>query len=119
MTDTEDDIIRGFEEALAVREDDRFVLALFVSGASARSARAITNAKALCEEHLAGRYDLTIVDLHEDLSVARQSRVLAAPTLVRHHPLPVRRFVGDLSDPSRVLVALGLGDADAPNPAAG
>jgi len=107
-----------YEEAQAALGDSRFELTLFVSGASDRSARAITNARELCEAHLHGRYDLTVVDLHEDLSRALDNRVLAAPTLVRQRPLPVRRFVGDLSDVVRVLSALGIATGD-PAPIAG
>jgi circadian clock protein KaiB len=83
-------------------------LTLFVNGASGLSARAIADARALCDARLGGRYDLAIVDIHEDPGAALRSQVLAAPTLVKNQPLPVRRIVGDLSDPTKVHLALEL-----------
>jgi circadian clock protein KaiB len=89
-----------------------YELTLFVSGASEISARAITNARSLCDTHLGGRGRLSVVDVHEDTTVALPAGVLAVPTLVRDRPLPVRRFAGDLAHIDRVLHALDLaGDA--------
>jgi circadian clock protein KaiB len=89
-----------------------FELTLFVSGASEISARAIANARSLCDTHLGGRGRLLVVDVHESSTVALAAGVLAVPTLVRDQPLPVRRFVGDLAHVDRVLHALDLtGDA--------
>ena len=83
-------------------------LTLFVSGASELSARAIADARRLCDNHLGGRGHLSVVDVHEDPAAALTSRVIAAPTLVRNLPLPVRRHVGDLSRTDKVLLALDL-----------
>jgi circadian clock protein KaiB len=85
-----------------------YVLTLFVSGASDISALAISNARALCENYLPGRYRLQVVDVHRDLAKMMLHNVLAAPTLLREQPLPIRRLVGDLSDTGRVLAALGI-----------
>ena len=87
---------------------ERYVLRLFVTGMSPRSSRAIANARSLCEQHLPGGYDLDIVDLYQDPARARSEQIIAAPTLVRKQPLPLRRLVGDLSDTPRVLRSLGL-----------
>lgn len=84
------------------------MLQLFVSGMSPRSTSAIKTIKALCEELLAGRYTLEIVDLYDHPQAARVQHVLASPTLVRQRPLPVRRLIGDLSDRATVLRTLGL-----------
>jgi circadian clock protein KaiB len=92
----------------ATRDDARYELTLFVSGASDLSARAIGNARELCDTHLAGRYELAVVDVHEDAAAALNSDVIAAPTLVRNWPLPVRKLVGDLSRTDKVLIALDL-----------
>ena len=81
-------------------------LTLFVSGASTSSARAIRHVQALCDEHLHGRYRLTVVNVHTEPGLARTHRVYATPTLIRESPLPERRVVGDFSDPVRVLNAL-------------
>lgn len=85
-----------------------YELTLFVSGASDISARAIANARQLCDTHLDGRCHLSVVDVHEDPAAVLSSRVLAAPTLVKNRPLPVRKHVGDLSNTAKVLLALDL-----------
>jgi circadian clock protein KaiB len=87
---------------------DDYALTLYVNGASDRSGRAVASTRHLCDTHLSGRFRLTVLDLHEDPAGALRSGVLAAPTLVRNHPLPVRRFVGDLSRTDEVLAALEL-----------
>ena len=79
-----------------------------MSGASELSGRAIANARRLCETHLAGRYELSVVDIHETPKALIDDEVLATPTLVRTLPLPVRKLVGDLSRTDTVLRALGL-----------
>jgi circadian clock protein KaiB len=86
-------------------------LMLFVSGASDLSARAIASATELCDVRLGGRYRLSVVDVHGDPAATLSSGVHAAPTLVRTVPLPMRRFVGDLSDADAVLSRLGINDA--------
>lgn len=85
-----------------------YVLKLFVTGMSPRSTAAVATVKAICEEHLAGRYDLEVVDLYRSPERAREEQVVAAPTLVRSNPLPERRLVGNLSDLPRVLRGLSL-----------
>jgi circadian clock protein KaiB len=89
---------------------DRREMTLFVSGASELSVRAIANARALCDMQVDGRYRLCVVDVHEGdgAAILTASGVLATPTLVKNWPLPARKFVGDLSDTDKVLVALGL-----------
>lgn len=83
-------------------------LTLFVSGASDLSIRAIAHARALADTHLAGRYNLSVVDVHVGAAAAVSSGVVVTPTLVKTWPLPVRRFIGDLSHTDRVLSALDL-----------
>lgn len=103
-----DATLQRLEAALAGLEGACYELTLFVSGASSSSARAIGNIQALCEAHLAGRHKLTIVDINQDPELVRDSRVLATPTLLKGHPAPERRLVGDLSDLDRVLLALDV-----------
>lgn len=86
----------------------RYVLKLYVTGASRRSQRAIRNLNEICEQFLAGQYDLAIIDLYQFPDSARKAGVLAAPTLVREMPSPVRRLIGDLSQKDRVLLFLDL-----------
>ncbi|MCC5948163.1 MAG: hypothetical protein JJT89_06875 [Nitriliruptoraceae bacterium] len=118
MTCDHDEVLDSFERAAAAAAAGpvTYVMTLYVAGASGRSAQAITNAQALCDTHLAGRHELAIVDLLDDRGAVRDSRVLAAPTLVVHQPPPTRQFVGDLSEPRRVLDALGIPPATSPQP---
>ena len=84
-------------------------LRLYVAGQSVKSLRAFANLKELCEQHLAGQYEIEIVDLVENPSLAGGDDILAVPTLVRRLPPPLRKVIGDLSDTERVLVGLRLG----------
>jgi circadian clock protein KaiB len=86
----------------------RFVLRLYVTGMTPRSALAIENVRVICEEHLHGRYELEVVDLYQQPALARSEQILAAPTLIKELPLPLRRLLGDMSDHDRVLVGLDL-----------
>jgi circadian clock protein KaiB len=87
-------------------------LRLYVAGQSPKSLRAFANLKAMCETHLAGRYEIEIIDLIEHPGLARSDDILAIPTLVRRLPAPLRKVIGDLSDTERVLVGLRIHDAD-------
>ena len=86
--------------------DEVWHLRLYVAGQSPRSTRAIANLKKLCDQHLAGRHEIEIIDLVAHPSLARGDDVLAVPTLVRYLPLPLRKVIGDLSDTESVLVGL-------------
>lgn len=108
MTAPDDTTLAQFENEIAARGEVSYKLTLFVSGASDLSARAISNARRVCETHLAGRYELSVVDVHEDPAALLSSRVVAVPTLVKSWPLPVRMVVGDLSHTDRVISALDL-----------
>jgi circadian clock protein KaiB len=103
-----------FEAALADVGTTGYGLILFVSGASELSARAIANAWALCDEHLTGRYDLSIVDVNETPEAATERDVFATPTLVKIRPLPELKLVGDLSDMAKVLAALLISPTSIP-----
>ena len=97
-----------FEKALAKDAGGRYVLRLYVTGASERSGLAIANLRAMCDEHLAGRYDLEVIDVYQEPLLALDGHILAAPTLVKDAPLPVRRLLGDLSDREKLFVALDI-----------
>ena len=83
-------------------------LRLYVAGQSPKSLQAFANLKVLCEQHLAGRYEIEVIDLVEQPGLARTDDILAIPTLVRRLPAPPRKIIGDLSDTERVLVGLRL-----------
>lgn len=97
---------RSFDADLGA--DDIWLLRLYVAGQSPKSLNALANLKALCEEHLAGRYEIDVVDLVEHPSLARSDDILAIPTLVRRMPEPLRKIIGDLSNTERVLVGLRI-----------
>ena len=89
-----------------------FELRLYIAGQSPKCVRAIDNLRAVCEEHLAGRYSIEVIDLIERPQLARGDEIIAVPTLVRKLPEPIRRIIGDLSDTDRVLVGLQLRPKD-------
>lgn len=93
------------EEAI---EDGHYNLRLYVAGKTVKSAAALLNLKQICEEHLAGRYRIEVVDLLENPQLAAGDQILAVPTLVRRLPPPLKRIIGNLSDTERVLVGLDL-----------
>ena len=99
-----------FEEALKKRALKRakYILRLYVTGSTGRSLRAVHNLKKLCEEHLPEDYDLEVIDIYKDPEAAREEQIVAAPTLVKKLPLPIRKFVGDLSNTQKVLLGLDI-----------
>ncbi len=96
------------ESAAAGRATERYVLKLYVTGATARSLRAVANVKAICEQYLKGRYDLEVVDIYRRPELLRRDQIVAVPTLIKKLPLPLRLLVGDLSRTEQVLQGLGL-----------
>ena len=84
-----------------------YVLRLYVSGSTLKSARAVENIKRICEEHLKNRYHLEVIDIYQQTDLARGDQIVAVPTLIRRRPLPMRRLIGDLSNTENVLLGLG------------
>ena len=98
-----------FEAAAASAKDAaHYVLRLYVTGTTPHSSRAIVNIRKICEEHLEGRYDLEIVDISQHSMLAEGEQIIAAPTLIKKLPLPLRRFIGDMSQTERILLGLDL-----------
>ena len=102
------DSTEAFERLLAGPQEENHILRLYVTGMTPQSVRAITNVKKICEEHLQGRYELEVVDLYQQPQLAAGEQILAAPTLIKKLPLPLRRIIGDMSRTERVLVGLDL-----------
>jgi circadian clock protein KaiB len=100
--------VRRYEERLIAAGEPFYDLTLYVSGASDLAARAIVNARHLCEGHLAGHSRLSVVDVQDDIAAVHASGILATPTLVKNLPLPSRKVVGDLSHTARVILGLDL-----------
>jgi len=94
--------------ATVARENDTFLLKLYVAGQTPRSVAAIENLNRICEVHLHGRYKLEVVDLARNPEQARNDKILAIPTLVRSLPTPIMRIIGDLSDTEQVLMGLNI-----------
>ena len=86
----------------------QYLLRLYVTGTTGKSMRAIQNVRRICEEHLRGLYDLEVVDIYKNLPLARGDQIIAAPTLIKRLPEPLRRLIGDMSDEQRVLVGLDV-----------
>ena len=88
--------------------EDHWNLRLYVAGTTPKSVAAISNLRKFCEEHLAGRYTIEVIDLLENPKLARSDQIVAIPTLVRKIPTPMRKIIGDLSDRERVLVGFDI-----------
>ena len=96
------------EEASLKTSEIHYVLRLYIAGITPKSTRAIANIKKICEQELKGRYELDIVDIYQQPELAQTAQIIAAPTLIKELPLPLRKVIGDLSDTERVIVGLNL-----------
>ena len=86
----------------------KYVLRLYVSGSTSKSALAVKNIKRICEQYLKNRYDLEVIDICQHPNLARDEQIVAVPTLIKRLPLPLQRLVGDMSDLNKVLFGLDL-----------
>lgn len=102
------DSAQQFEQSLSHPPELNYVLRLYVTGTTPQSLRAITNVKKFCEEYLKERYELEVIDLYQQPQLAQGEQIIAAPTLIKKLPLPLRRIIGDMSKSERVLVGLDL-----------
>lgn len=102
------DVSSKFERHAKKREPEHYELRLYVTGMTARSSHSIAAIKAICEERLPEHYTLQVIDIYQQPQLARGEQIIAAPTLIKKLPLPLRRLVGDLSNLERVLVGLDL-----------
>lgn len=97
-----------FEERVANHSQGRYVLCLYVAGLTPRSTLAIESIRAICERYLSGRYELTVIDLYLQPEMARKAQIVVAPTLVKQSPSPIRLFIGDMADETRILQGLQI-----------
>jgi circadian clock protein KaiB len=97
-----------FEKAAARPDRAKYVLRLYVAGMTPKSTQAIANVKRICNEHLAGRYELEVIDIYQQPKLAKGEQIIAAPTLIKKLPLPLRRLIGDMSNTERFLVGIDL-----------
>jgi circadian clock protein KaiB len=99
---------KAFEKALASRPTGKYLLRLYVAGASERSRRAVLRARQLCETEIHGNFELEVIDVYQQPILARDGQIIATPTLVRESPRPVRRLFGDLTDAADLFVGLDV-----------
>jgi circadian clock protein KaiB len=97
-----------FEKALVKSANEKYLLRLYITGLTPRSTRAIENIKKICMEYLVGRYELEVIDIYQQPERAREAQIIAAPTLIKHLPLPLRKLIGDMTNKERVIVSLDL-----------
>ncbi len=102
------DSTKSFEKVLRKPLKEKYVLRLYVTGMTPKSTRAIQNIKKICDEELKGRYDLEVIDIYQRPVLAEGEQIIATPTLIKKLPLPLRRFIGDMSDKERIVLGLDL-----------
>ena len=107
---------KAFEKARLTRPTDKYVLRLYVAGASDRSRDAILRARELCENELNGNFTLKVIDVYQQPILARDGHIVATPTLVREFPKPVRRLIGNLANTTELFVGLDLDTKGKPRP---
>ena len=100
--------IKALEKSLTTRSQDKFVLRLFVAGATARSRQAVVSVRRLCEAELKGICKLEVIDIYQQPKLARKNQIVATPTLIMEFPPPVRRFIGSLANITGLFVELDL-----------
>lgn len=97
-----------FNLTIADKGMKKYILRLYITGATSRSVQAISNLKKICEENLEGQYELEVIDLYQNPLAAKEEQIIAAPTLIKKLPLPLRRIIGDMSNEEKVLIGLDL-----------
>lgn len=102
------DATERFEQALKDMKTEKYVLRLYIAGMSPRSLEAIENIKRICDENLPGNYELEVIDLYQQPIFAKDGQIVAAPTLIKELPPPLKKLIGNLSDVERTLVGLDL-----------
>ncbi len=107
--------LEEFEQAAKNDGDGTYQLILFVTGMTERSSQAIENVRRICEENLKGRYRLEVVDLYQQPEKAKEAQIIAAPTLLKSLPLPLRKLIGDMSKTERILGGLDIKPKKAKN----
>lgn len=100
--------LQEFENLVADLARPKYLFRLYVAGGTFRSSQAITNVRNLCEQYLAGCYELEVIDVYQQPAITRSAELVALPTLIKELPFPPRRFVGDMSNTERIVVGLKL-----------
>ena len=105
---TEAQTLLEFEKLVTELSRPRYLFRLYIAGGTSRSSQAITNVRRICEQYLAGCYELEVIDVYQQPAATKAADLIALPTLIKELPLPSRRFVGDMSNTERIVVGLRL-----------
>jgi circadian clock protein KaiB len=97
-----------FEKLSKKDKNQKYILRLYITGMTQNSKRAVENIKKICEEHLKGKYELEVIDIYQQPSLAEGEQIIAAPTLIKKLPHPLRKFIGDMSDTEKIILGLDL-----------
>ena len=97
-----------FNQKMSKQHKEKYVLRLYITGATSRSILALKNLEKICSEYLDGRYELEVIDLFQHPGLAKDEQIIAAPTLIKKLPFPFRRIIGDMSNKDKVLMGLDL-----------
>ena len=108
MAKKEVDTAASFERKVRKKKKEKYILRLYVTGMTPKSAAAIQNVRKICEEHLKDRFDLQVIDIYQQPTLAEGEQIIAAPTLIKKLPLPLRKFIGDMANTDRILLGLDL-----------
>lgn len=108
MTKKKGETLKEYEKSIQKRKSASYLLRLYITGTTPRSIRAVENVKRICEEHLKGRYELEVIDVYQQPALAEGEQIIAAPTLVKKLPHPLRKLIGDMSNTEKVLLGLDL-----------
>jgi len=104
----ETDSTEEFTKSLESTVEEKYVLRLYVTGMTPKSLHAIENIRKICEDNLQGRFELEVIDVYQHPELARKEQIIAAPTLIKKLPLPLRKFIGDMSDKDKILIGLKI-----------
>jgi len=102
------DDLGDIEDWSASATPEKYMLRLYITGMTPNSKRAVENIKNICEQYLDGRYELEVIDIFQQPSLAEGEQIIAAPTLIKQLPFPLRRLIGDMSNTEKVLLGLDL-----------
>ncbi|MCE5185305.1 MAG: circadian clock KaiB family protein [Planctomycetaceae bacterium] len=102
------DSFEEFEEAIRKEGKETYILKLYIAGITPRSQRAVANIKEICEKYLKGRYQLEVIDIYQQPTLSKGEQIIAAPTLIKKLPKPLRKFIGDMADTEKILIGLDL-----------
>jgi circadian clock protein KaiB len=98
----------AMEQALEQRNEEKYILKLYITGMTPRSQQALRNIEKICREHLADRFELQVIDIYQQPTLAKDDQIIAVPTLVKKLPAPLRKLIGDLSQEDRIILGLDL-----------